>query len=427
MIEQRIIFWEVSDNIYSNNNKVIILLWPRQVWKTTIMKYFYNELLTKNNKSIFLDLDIFENYEKVNSYSNFINYLIINWYKEGQKDFFYIFLDEFQKYKNFTKILKNIYDNNSNIKIIASGSSSLTIKNNIQESLAWRKRVINIFPLNFEEFLLFKKEVKLYRNYKNISTLKWEDLYNSLWNYYSLLYEFMIYWWYPAVILEKDLKEKQKVLWDIFDLFIKKDLWEYLRIDKIKVVKDILKYIAINNWWKLKFQAIAELSNTSMHTIKNYVEILKELFIFIELKPYFTNKNLELVKIPKIYFIDNWVRNYFIKNFIELDLRQDSWELFEWFILWEFVKAWVDFESLKYWNDKNKRKVDIIIDNISEVIPYEIKFKKIIKVKDLIWLKAFWKEYNKKGNLINLNINTETVDYNFILPFNLEKNTLLKW
>ncbi|MDR1987282.1 MAG: hypothetical protein LBQ24_00460 [Candidatus Peribacteria bacterium] len=35
-----------------------------------------------------------------------------------------------------TTILKNIYDNNQNIKIIASGSSSLKIKNNIQESLA---------------------------------------------------------------------------------------------------------------------------------------------------------------------------------------------------------------------------------------------------------------------------------------------------
>ena len=419
MIEKRIIFSEVSKNIYSDNNKIIILLWSRQVWKTTIMKYFHSELLWKSSKSIFLDLDIFENYEKINTYDNFINYLIINWYKKENNNFFYIFLDEFQKYKDFTKILKNIYDNNPNIKIIASGSSSLTIKNNIQESLAWRKRIINIFPLNFEEFLLFKKEIKLYENYKNISQLKWDNLFNSLKNYYNLLYEFMIFGWYPAVVLEKNFLEKPKILWDIFDLFIKKDLWEYLKIDKIKIVKDILRYIAINNWWKLKYQSLAEISNTSIHTIKNYIEILKELFIFVELKPYFTNKNLELVKIPKIYFIDNWVRNYFIKNFINLDLRQDAWELFEWFVLWEFIKTGIDLESIKYWNDKNKREVDIVIDNISEITTYEIKFKKIIKSKDLIWLKAFWKEYDKKWNLINLNINEEKEEFNFKLPFNL--------
>jgi predicted AAA+ superfamily ATPase len=275
-------------------------------------------------------------------------------------------------------------------------------------------------PLNFEEFLLFKKEDNLYKNYKNLIKLKWDKLFNSLKDYYSLLYEFMIFGWYPAVVLEENIVEKQNILWDIFDLFIKKDLWEYLNIDKVKIVKDILKYISINNWWKIKFQNIAEITNSSIHTIKNYIEILKELFIFIELKPYFTNKNLELVKIPKIYFIDNWVRNYFIKNFIELSLRQDKWELFEWFIIWEFIKSWIDFESIKYWNDKNKREVDIIIDNISEIIPYEIKFKNQIKSTDLIWLKAFKKEYNKKWNLINLDINSKTDEFNFILPFNLK-------
>jgi len=419
MIKNRFIFSEVEHNIYSENNKVVVLLWPRQVWKTTIMKYFVSELEKKMEKVMFLDLDIYKNYEKVENYNKFINYLKINWYDEVDDNYYYVFLDEFQKYKDFTKVLKNIYDNNSNIKIIVSWSSSLTIKNNVSESLAWRKRIINIYPLKFKEFLLFKNEQKLYDNYENISKLKWKWLYSSLENYYVLLYEFMIFGWYPAVVLEDNYVEKQKILADIFDLFIRKDLWEYLKIDKIKVVKDILKFIAINNWWKIRYQEIAEISNVSMHTIKNYIEILKELFLFIELKPYYTNKNLEIVKMPKIYFIDNWVRNYFIKNFIELDLRQDKWELFEWFVLWEFIKIWVDVDSIKYWNDKNKREVDVIIDNISEIIPYEIKFKKIIKSKDLLWLKVFTKKYNVKWNLINLDINSKTETYNFLLSFNL--------
>jgi len=421
MIKDRLIFKEVEKNIFSDNNKVIVLLWPRQVWKTTVMKYFYDKLQNKNTKNVFLDLDIYENYEKVENYDKFINYLKINWYKNNDKNYFYVFLDEFQKYKDFTKVMKNVYDNNLNIKIIASWSSSLTIKNNVSESLAWRKRIINIFPLNFEEFLIFKDENDLYKNYKNIINLIWKNLFGSLKNYYFLLNEFMIFWWYPAVVLENDYNEKQKILWDIFDMFIRKDLWEYLKIDKIKIVKDILRYIAINNWWKIRYQEIAEISNVSMYTIKNYIELLKELFVFVELKPYFTNKNLEIVKIPKIYFIDNWVRNYFIKNFVKLELRQDAWELFEWFILWEFIKSWQDLDSLKYWNDKNKREVDIIIDNISNISSFEIKYKKRIKSNDLVWLKAFKETYNVKWNLINLDINDSNNDYNFMLPFCIKK------
>jgi predicted AAA+ superfamily ATPase len=364
-----------------------------------------------------LDMDIFENYEKIESYDKFVNFLLLNWYDKNSKTYFYVFLDEFQKYNNFTKILKNIYDNHSNIKIIASGSSSLSIKNNIQESLAWRKRIINIFPLNFEEFLIFKDEEKLAQNLKNIKKLKWNWLYNTLSNYYKLLEEFLIFWGYPEVVLEKDINEKQKILASIFDLFIKKDLWEYLKLEKIKIANDILKYIAINNWNKIKYEEIAKISNTSIHIIKNYIEILKELFIFIELKPYFTNKNLELVKIPKIYFIDNWVRNYFIKNFIELEFRQDKWTLFEWFFIQELLKKWLEAETIKYWNDKNKREVDIVIDNVNNLKAYELKFQKSIKSNDLIWLKTFENIYSTSWYIVNLDTQENKNWINFILPF----------
>jgi predicted AAA+ superfamily ATPase len=49
---------------------------------------------------------------------------------------------------------------------------------------------------------------------------------------------------------------------------------------------------------------------------------LEETFLIKRVKPFFTNKNKEISKAPKIYFVDNGVRNYFIKNFIEdIELR----------------------------------------------------------------------------------------------------------
>jgi predicted AAA+ superfamily ATPase len=110
---------------------------------------------------------------------------------------------------------------------------------------------------------------------------------------------------YPAVVLENDIQEKQKILGDIFDLFIKKDLGEYLKVEKVRIVSDILRYLAVNNGNKIKYDEIAQSANIALQTVKNYLQILKELFILVELKPYFTNKNLELVKMPKRYFIDN--------------------------------------------------------------------------------------------------------------------------
>ncbi|MDR0608289.1 MAG: AAA family ATPase [Candidatus Peribacteria bacterium] len=137
-----------------------------------MMKHFFNLLREKKEKAVFLDIDIYENYEKIATYDKFINFLLLNGYEKTSKSVFYVFLDEFQKYADFTNILKNVYDNHENIKVIASGSSSLTIKNAIQETLAGRKRIINIFPLNFEEFLLFKGEDEVLKNLPNSKKLK---------------------------------------------------------------------------------------------------------------------------------------------------------------------------------------------------------------------------------------------------------------
>jgi len=188
------------------------------------MKYFFNVLVEKQEQAIFVDMDIYEQYEKISSYEKCINFLQLHGYNQSLSQYFYVFLDEFQKYEDFTIILKNLYDHHPNIKIIASGSSSLTIKNTIQETLAGRKRIINVFPLNFEEFLLFKGEIALLENVKNIQKLQGSGLYDTLSQYYILLEEFMIFGGYPAVVLEPDVQEKQKILGDIFDLFIKKDL-----------------------------------------------------------------------------------------------------------------------------------------------------------------------------------------------------------
>jgi hypothetical protein len=42
------------------------------------MTYFFDMLLKKQEKAVFLDMDIFENYEKIESYDKFINFLVLN-------------------------------------------------------------------------------------------------------------------------------------------------------------------------------------------------------------------------------------------------------------------------------------------------------------------------------------------------------------
>ena len=156
--------------------------------------------------------------------------------------------------------------------------------------------------------------------------------------------------------------------------------------------------------------------------VLNYVELLKETYLIIDLRPFFSNKNSELVKIPKIYFIDNGVRNYFINNFNPVNKRNDSGFLFEGFVLSELLKGGIKTDAIKFWQDKNRHEVDIILDFISEQIPIEIKYKETLKKDDFIGLKAFCDMYPeaRKPLLINPDRQEREKNYEIILPYDLK-------
>ena len=69
----------------------------------------------------------------------------------------YFLMDEIQYLDNPSNFLKLLYDKYSGkIKLIVTGSSSLELKADFQDSLAGRKVAFEIKPLDFEEFLQFK-------------------------------------------------------------------------------------------------------------------------------------------------------------------------------------------------------------------------------------------------------------------------------
>ena len=309
--------------------------------------------------------------------------------------------------------MKNIYDNFDNIKIYASGSSSITIKDQIQESLAGRKIINILYPLDFEEFLWFK-ESKV--NINNVKRLSGKDLHKSTSSLFELLKEFIIFGGYPEVVLKKAKNEKIEVLKGIFDLYVKKDLIEYLKVEKVLEVKKLIESIAINNGQKTKYDEIANLSSLRFQEIKNYIEILQETYLIYVLRPFFSNRNKELIKIPKIYFIDNGVRNFFINNFNTIELRDDKGFLFKAYVLSELIKS--GKESIKFWQDKNDHEVDIVLDKTI----IEIKFKTSFKQEDLIGLKAYIKQYKnvKKAYLINLGTQENKGKVKMILPYTLK-------
>ncbi|MFH1710700.1 MAG: ATP-binding protein, partial [Nanoarchaeota archaeon] len=415
MIKNRIISEELLNQ--KDSNKISLLIGARQVGKTTLLKQLHEKICVEaGKKGLFLDLDIFTNFEKVSTFENLLNTIKLNGYEENQKDFFYLFLDEFQRYSDFSVILKNVFDNLKNVKVYASGSSSMNIKSQVQESLAGRKIINKIYPLTFEEYLQFQEKTNILEQMKNIAKIKGAQLDKTTKELRKELESFLIFGGYPEVALSKK-GEKPKILEGIFDLYIKKDLVEYLNIRKIVNVKKLIEFLAINHGQKIKYEELCQVSSLDYKEVLNYLDILEETFLITTVRPFYRNKNKELVKVPKIYFIDSGVRNYFINNFNESRLRGDFGYLFEGFVLSELIKK--GKEEIKFWQNKNKQEVDFVLEG-KEIIPIEVKFKDNLKSDDEIGLKVFLEEYKlKKGYLINFSAQEKKGKISFILPFNL--------
>ena len=108
-----------------------------------------------------------------------------------------------------------------------------------------------------------------------------------------------------------------------------------------------------------------------------YIQALQDTFIIKVVHPYFTNKIKEIIKNPKLYFVDPGIRNFSISNFNPIAIRSDSGFLQETFLLRELESLSNSIQTLKFWRTKVGAEVDFIIDK-SDII-YPIECKSILK------------------------------------------------
>jgi len=386
----------LEDTLIKDTNKrhISIILGPRQSGKTMLLKQLKGK--TKYN-NLFVDLDIIENKRIFSSYTELLNYLKFNGYNEKEK--FVLFLDEFHTVKGIDIILKNIYDHHPNLKIFATGSSSLGIVKHLKESLAGRKNIFYLYPLSFEEFIYFKDE-DLAEKLKNIKSNIPQIIQEKLNHYVK---EFCIFGGYPEVVLSKSMSEKKEILKNIFDLFVKKDLLEFLNIKNPYAALDILKYLALNIGKIINYSELCTFNHININTLKRYLDILNQTFIISLIQPFYTNKNKEVVKAPKVYFYDPGARNYFLKDFNDFDSRVDNSFLIENFLFSQFIKKSDFLTQIKFWRDKNKREIDFVVEKEGKLAAYEVKYKNEIKRKNLSNLLYFKNTY-KKAKIFLYNI-----------------------
>ncbi len=277
---------QILDNL--KNKEVIFLTGLRRVGKTTIIKQGINYLLNiKVNPEdiLFLSLDSF----------NFINYSIhqlVESYREIHKksvsDFFYLFLDEITAKDNFEQELKSFYDS-ENIKIICS-SSIATLMRDKKAFLTGRTRTIEILPLNFQEFLIFK----------NLEIKKSDRA--RLESYFK---DYLKIGGIPYYVLTED----REYLNELVQSIIYKDIVAYHKITNEKVVKELFYLLCQRVGKPTSYNKISNILKISVDSVKRYVSYFEKAYLFYIVDKYSKSYNKKVTSPKKIYIGDIGIKN----------------------------------------------------------------------------------------------------------------------
>ena len=325
--------------------KVILLIGPRQVGKTTLLKAILSEKAASNSVQYWnCDEGEVRSMLSKDSSSHFKSLV-------GNSKF--IVIDEAQRVKDIGLTLKILHDNFPDVQFAVTGSSSLDLSNTINEPLTGRKFEYNLFPFSTNELI----------NHTNMLD-EIKQLENRL-----------VYGFYPDVV--NNPGDEKEILSNIVSSYLYKDVFEFQDVRKPAIIEKLVQALALQVGSEVSFNELGNLLGIDTLTVQRYVDLLEKAYVIFHLHSYSRNVRNELKKSIKIYFYDNGVRNAVISNFSSCGLRSDTGELWENFLISERVKnnAFHNRKAKYYfWRTTQKQEVDFIEEFDGTFKAFEFKY-----------------------------------------------------
>jgi len=326
--------------------KIVVIYGPRQVGKTTLVKLILQN--QSNVKSAYFNCDEPDVRQALTDKTS-------TELKSFLGDSELVVFDEAQRIKNIGLTLKLLIDNYPGTQIIATGSSSFDLSNEIAEPLTGRKNEFYLYPFSLAEL---------------------KDAYPGI-EVDRILENRMVFGMYPGIVFESD-QAKAESLKELTKSYVFKDVLQYQRIKNPEMLDKLLQALALQLGGQVIYGEIASLIGIDKITVANYIRILEQAFIIFRLPPFSRNLRDELKRTRKICFFDNGIRNALINNLNPVDLRQDAGALWENFMISERIKRNGNSGrdvNMYFWRTLQQQEIDLIEDRGDELAGYEFKWK----------------------------------------------------
>ncbi len=374
--------------------EITIITGVRRSGKSTLMYQMINNLLENgvDPKQI-----LFVNLEDKKLIKDSLEDIYLS-YKESMNldKKAYIFLDEIHRKEGWESWIRKKYDLKSNDKFIISGSCSYLLKKEYSTLLTGRNLTFEVFPLTFEEFLLFKN-IKI--NKDNIK--KGIILEKTKLSILKYLKEYLNIGGFPEILF-KPKEYKIKILEQYFDDILYKDIIDRYNLNSQKT-KDLALYLISNFTGLISLRNLRNSLGLSYSTIKDYLSYYLEAFLFFTLD-HFSYSLKEQKSLPsKIYCIDNGLRNA-----VSFKFSKDEGKLAENLVFIELKRR---EKNVYYW--KKVHEVDFVIKN-KGLTAINVSYTDEIDKREIKSLLECKKELNIKEMIIltkNLETKKDKINY----------------
>lgn len=325
-----------------NRHKAILVIGARQVGKTTMLKNMFS------NTSDILWLNADENTTREKLAQQDLKSLkhIVGNYKV-------LVIDEVQRIANAGLLLKLLVDNFKDLKVIATGSSSLDISESVFEPLTGRHINFHLYPFSMAELYAGKSPFEIEQQ----------------------IPFHLVYGCYPDICNNQEIAET--LLKNLTNQYLYKDVLIWKDIRRPELLDKLLKLLSFQVGSEVSLHELGNQLQVKSETVENYINLLEKSFVIFRLNAYSTNARKEVTKMSKIYFWDNGVRNAVIGNYSNLGIRNDVGQLWENFMISERMKmnSTMDLPIKSYfWRNYNQSEVDYVEEENGKLHAFEMKW-----------------------------------------------------
>ncbi|MBQ7175941.1 MAG: ATP-binding protein, partial [Victivallales bacterium] len=336
-----------------DGGKVVILYGARQTGKTTLIEHLLDTKRIRKEGVVVLSGDILQERELLN-YESMTT-------EKGRSiigDAKTLFIDEAQRIMNIGLTLKILHDRFKGLRIVATGSSSFELSEEVGEPLTGRKDEYVLHTFSFSELARHTNPVV------ERHSLEARLLYGS----------------YPDICSIASDERRKRALKSLCSAYLFKDVLKWKDLRRSDMLVKLTKALALQVGSEVSYKEVGDLVGMDNETVEGYIERLEKAFVVFRLRAFSRNLRNELKKSRKIYYYDTGIRNALIEDFRPFDVREDVGHLFENYLIVERMKynALHEIDVTPYfWRTigNESKEIDYLEESVENgIVAYEFKW-----------------------------------------------------